>query len=160
MSTQTYRRSKRHLDSNKSSNDSEDAISISSTEEDDNYVKTNEKPHLESCQDVKIKTEPGCEEVNRQNIIQRFIPHMTPYAKYAYRVSGIYIFWVLLHYITAHLYVRYCAYPTLYGFMISPFLISSPHCIAMRWVFTKGGTVIEGMWILVGTWLCSKIITQ
>ena len=39
---------------------------------DDNYVKTNEKPHLESCQDVKIKTEPGCEEVNRQNIIQRF----------------------------------------------------------------------------------------
>ena len=73
MSTQTYRRTKRHLDSNRSSNDSEDAVSISSTEEDDNYVKTNEKPHLESCQEVKIKTDPGCEEVNRQNIIQRFI---------------------------------------------------------------------------------------
>ena len=166
MSTQNYRRSKRNLDVNKKSNMSDDVISISSTEEpeedvaDSHYVKKSDHSSSGGSQSVKIKTEPGIEEAPNQNILQRIVPHMTPYAKYVYRVAGVYIFWILLHYVTAHLYVRYCASPTWYGFMISPFLISAPHCIAMRWVFSKGGTVIEGMWILVGTWLCSKIITQ
>ena len=135
-------------------NDTTDVISISSTEPE-------EQP--QSVNIVKIKKEPGIDDIEdppKPNIIKRVIPHMTPYAKYIYRVSGIYIFWILLHYITAHMYVKYCASPSWYGLLVSPFLISSPHCIAMRWVFSKGGTVIEGMWILVGTWLCSKIITQ
>ena len=83
---------------------------------------------------------------------------MTPYAKYVYRVAGIYIFWILLHYVTAHLYVRYCASPTWYGFMISPFLISAPHCIAMRWVFSKGGTVIEVCGYLLARGYVQKLL--
>ncbi len=82
----------------------------------------------------------------------------TPYIKKAFAVSSIYLFWVTLHFVTAQLYVRYCAHPSIYGFLISPFLISAPHCAAMRWVFTKGGTLIDGMWIILGTWLCSKVI--
>jgi hypothetical protein len=82
----------------------------------------------------------------------------TPYIKKAFAVSAIYLFWVTLHFVTAQLYVRYCAHPSIYGFLISPFLISAPHCAAMRWVFTKGGTLIDGMWIILGTWLCSKVI--
>lgn len=81
-----------------------------------------------------------------------------PYIKQAFAVSAIYIFWITLHFTTAHFYVQFCAYPSLYGFLLSPFLISSPHCAAMRWIFTKGGTLIDGMWIILGTWLCSKVL--
>ena len=144
-----YKRSR----SNSSSHDEDirEVISISSTEEDDVKLK------------IKIKKEPGVfdvEEVDRMAIIQSLIPTMAPYVKFMYRVSAIYVFWILLHYTTAHMYVRFCAAPGLYGLIVSPFLISAPHCIAMRWVFAKGGTIIEGMWILAGTWLCSKIITR
>lgn len=159
------RHSKRIRSNSYDSEDRADVISISSTEPpecDDNSSVRSNQPLL-----VKIKKEPGVSDdeeeielIQRSNMLQTIIPKMAPYAKYIYRVSAIYIFWILLHYVTAHMYVRYCATPTIYGFIISPFLISAPHCIAMRWVFAKGGTVIEGMWILVGTWLCSKIITQ
>ena len=81
-----------------------------------------------------------------------------PYIKNLFAVSSIYLFWITLHFATAQLYVKFCAYPSLYGFLLSPFLISSPHCAAMRWVFTKGGTLIDGMWIILGTWLCSKVL--
>jgi len=92
------------------------------------------------------------------HLIKKTAVGSTPYIKKAFAVSSIYLFWILLHFITAQMYVRYCAYPSLYGLIISPFLISAPHCAAMRWVFNKGGTLIDGMWILLGTWLCSKII--
>ena len=81
-----------------------------------------------------------------------------PYIKNLFAVSSIYLFWITLHFATAQLYVKFCAYPSLYGFLLSPFLISSPHCAAMRWVFTKGGTLLDGMWIILGTWLCSKVL--
>jgi hypothetical protein len=92
------------------------------------------------------------------HLIKKTAIGSTPYIKKAFAVSSIYLFWILLHFITAQMYVRYCAHPSLYGLLISPFLISAPHCAAMRWVFTKGGTLIDGMWILLGTWLCSKVI--
>lgn len=92
------------------------------------------------------------------HLIKKTAIGTTPYIKKAFAVSSIYLFWILLHFITAQMYVRYCAHPSLYGLLISPFLISAPHCAAMRWVFTKGGTLIDGMWILLGTWLCSKVI--
>ena len=92
--------------------------------------------------------------------MNNIVPLVRPYITSIYQVSALYVFWIALHYVTAQLYVRYCATYTFYGFMVSPFLISSPHCVAMRWVFTKGGNLIEGMWTLLGTWLCSKIITR
>lgn len=143
--------------------DVNEVISISSTEPDNASV-------LEKTSNlnlkVKIKKEPyiddynEVEEIIKPSIMSSLIPTMAPYAKFMYRVSAIYVFWILLHYTTAHMYVRFCAAPGLYGLIVSPFLISAPHCIAMRWVFAKGGTIIEGMWILAGTWLCSKIITR
>lgn len=89
-----------------------------------------------------------------------FVPSAKPLFINAWKVSALYVFWIVLHYITAHAYVQYCATPSIYGFLAAPFLISAPHCVAMRWVFSKGGTLIEGMWILLGTWLCSKLVTN
>ena len=73
-------------------------------------------------------------------------------------VCGIYICWILLHAIVANLYPIYCAEFTLLGIIKSAFLAPAPHCQAMRWVITNGGNIITQMWIVIGTWICGKII--
>ena len=86
--------------------------------------------------------------------------NIKPYMVGMFNVSAVYLCWITLHFITAQLYVRYCAHYSFYGFLLSPFLISAPHCVAMRWVFARGGTLIDGMWIILGTWLCSNVINR
>ena len=73
-------------------------------------------------------------------------------------VSKIYLMWVLLHYIASHMYVYFCTPSTLTGFLLSPFIISAPHCMALRWVIHNGADVVNAMWIVLGTWTCSKIL--
>ena len=79
--------------------------------------------------------------------------------QYMYGASSLYLFWIMLHYCSAQLYVYYCAPRGLYGFLISPFLVAAPHCRAIRWIIHNGGNMVDNMWIILGTWLCSKIIT-
>ena len=76
-----------------------------------------------------------------------------------YGASSIYLFWIILHYFSAQLYVYYCAPRGFYGFLISPFLVAAPHCRAIRWIIHNGGNMVDNMWLILGTWLCSKIIT-
>jgi len=79
-------------------------------------------------------------------------------AEYMYNVSSIYLFWIILHYISAHLYVYYCTPNGVYGLMFSPFLAAAPHCRAIRWIIQSGGSMMDNMWLVFGTWACSKII--
>ena len=81
-----------------------------------------------------------------------------PFCIQMYQVSNIYILWFLLHFFSAHLYTRYCVPSDLNGFFLAPFYIASPHCKALRWINHKGGDTIDSMWIVLGTWLCSKCI--
>jgi len=79
--------------------------------------------------------------------------------QYVYCASSLYLFWIMLHYFSAQMYVYYCAPRGFYGFLISPFLVAAPHCRAIRWIIHNGGNMVDNMWIILGTWLCSKIIT-
>lgn len=79
--------------------------------------------------------------------------------QYVYSASSVYLFWMMLHYFSAQLYVYYCAPRGFYGFLISPFLVAAPHCRAIRWVIHNGGNMVDNMWLILGTWLCSKVIT-
>jgi hypothetical protein len=79
--------------------------------------------------------------------------------QYVYSASSLYLFWIMLHYFSAQLYVYYCVPRGFYGFLISPFLVAAPHCRAVRWIIHNGGNMVDNMWIILGTWLCSKIIT-
>ena len=79
--------------------------------------------------------------------------------QYMYGASSLYLFWIMLHYFSTQMYVYYCAPRGLYGFFISPFLVAAPHCRAIRWIIHNGGNMVDNMWIILGTWLCSKIIT-
>ena len=121
---------------------------------------------LEECCGEKCccGEEECCSEVSSGYTITSFLlsPEIMDksrcYAYYMYNASCIYLFWIVLHYISAQLYIYYCVPPGLYGLFISPFLISAPHCHAIRWIIHNGGNMTDNMWIVFGTWLCSKII--
>lgn len=77
---------------------------------------------------------------------------------YMFMASAIYLVWILIHYISAHLYVQFCTPLSFTGFLMSPFVVSAPHCRALRWSINNGASSIDAMWILLGTWMCSKLI--
>jgi hypothetical protein len=91
--------------------------------------------------------------------IQHFAEKSVCCVQYVYSVSRLYLCWIILHYFSAQLYVYYCAPRGFYGFLISPFLVAAPHCRAIRWIIHNGGNMVDNMWIILGTWLCSKAIT-
>lgn len=77
---------------------------------------------------------------------------------YIINISGIYIVWILLHYIASHLYTNLCVPNTIYGFVMSPFMVTAPHCQGLRWIVYNGSNIITNMWVILGTWLCSVLV--
>jgi len=65
--------------------------------------------------------------------------------------------WIVAHFIASHLYVRLCTPNSIVGFLLSPLLVTSPHCISLRWLIYNGSLNINKMWILLGAWIVSKI---
>jgi len=74
------------------------------------------------------------------------------------KVSGVYLAWILLHYVASHLYVNFCVPKTLIGFIMSPFMTAAPHCQGLRWIVYNAANIINNMWIILGAWLCSTIL--
>ena len=90
-------------------------------------------------------------------IIAILFSSITNYLKHAFDVVGIYLMWIVLHYVAANIYPVYCAQPTLEGFIMSIFDVPTPQCQALRFVISHGGTFINNMWIALGTYLCTKL---
>jgi hypothetical protein len=74
------------------------------------------------------------------------------------KISGIYLLWILLHYAASHLYIKWCVPSTLIGFLLSPFMTTTPHCQSLRWIVYNAAHMINHMWILLGTWICSTFL--
>lgn len=79
-------------------------------------------------------------------------------AIFLFNACGVYLFWIGLHYFSAHLYTEFCTPKTFFGFLLSPLLVPSPQCKAIRWVLFNGAIIIDNMWLLLGTWFCSKLL--
>ena len=77
-----------------------------------------------------------------------------------YSVFGYYLMWVGLHYLALHLYPMYCAPLSVLGFILSPFMVSAPHCVAMRWLIAEGSNVIITMWVAVGAYAIQLMIRK
>jgi hypothetical protein len=77
-----------------------------------------------------------------------------------YSMFGYYLMWITLHYLAVHLYPTYCAPLTVMGFILSPFMVSAPHCIAMRWLATEGSNVIVTMWVAVGAYAIQRMLRR
>lgn len=75
-----------------------------------------------------------------------------------YSLFGYYIMWISLHYAAVHMYPKYCAPLTFIGFVLSPFMVSAPHCIAMRWLIIEGSNVIVTMWVAIGAYAIQTLL--
>lgn len=75
-------------------------------------------------------------------------------------IAGIFIIWIVLHYIAANLYAKFCAELNIIGFIKSMFVSEAPHCVALRWLIYNGGIAIHMMWVSMGLWITSKIFTN
>jgi hypothetical protein len=73
------------------------------------------------------------------------------------KIVGIFIFWLVIHHLAAHLYVYFCTPFTMIGFVMSPMLIPAQHCQALRWLIYNGGNSIIGMWLLFAAWILQFI---
>lgn len=76
---------------------------------------------------------------------------------FLFKISGVYILWIGLHYFSAHLYVKFCVPHSVIGFIMSPFMITTPHCQGLRWIVYNAANIINHMWILIGAWIYSMI---
>ena len=76
---------------------------------------------------------------------------------FIFKVSGIYLLWICLHYFSAHLYIKFCVPNSIVGFIMSPFMIMTPHCQGLRWIVYNAANIINHMWILIGAWIYSMI---
>jgi len=75
-----------------------------------------------------------------------------------WNIFGIYLIWIVLHYMASHLYVQYCTPNTLIGFISSPIVSPLPHCQSFRWIIYNGGNSIMNMWIILGIWLMKHLV--
>jgi hypothetical protein len=70
----------------------------------------------------------------------------------------IYIVWIVIHYISSHLYVKWCVSSGFIGFLYSPLLTQSLHCQALRWGIHTGANTIQSMWAVIATWVTGKLL--
>ena len=74
-----------------------------------------------------------------------------------YDIAGIFILWIILHYVASNLYPRFCAELSILGFIKSIFVTQAPHCVALRWVINNGSNVINSMWASIALWFTTKV---
>jgi hypothetical protein len=79
------------------------------------------------------------------------------YFEFTIEIIGIYLLWIILHYFAGILYHKFCTPSTLFGFLISPFIVLTPYCSGLRWLIFNGGNIITNMWLICGTWIASKL---
>lgn len=72
-------------------------------------------------------------------------------------VSGVYIIWTTIHFFATHVYAKYCTPFSIWGYLMAPFIVSSPHCAGLRWCIVKGADTMIAMWIVMGTWIATQL---
>jgi hypothetical protein len=93
-----------------------------------------------------------------KNIFKKSCIFVFSCIKFIMKISGVYLLWILMHFVASHLYIKFCVPSSFFGFIISPFMTASPHCQGLRWIIYTGANTINNMWVILGTWLCSYLI--
>ena len=97
------------------------------------------------------------------NSIQLFVQNFinSTHAKLLWKASKMYLFWILLHWIAVQLYQYMCTPATFWGLLFGTAVATQmPHCKAALWVINHSSTIIRDMWLLLGGWLISQVVTN
>jgi len=65
----------------------------------------------------------------------------------------VYFTWTLVHYVATLLYARLCTPYSLYGFVLSAVLVSTPQCSALRWMIYNGAAKMSAMLLVIGGYI-------
>ena len=68
-----------------------------------------------------------------------------------YKPIMVYISWMSLHYIAAHLYSEYCTNWSIYGFIMTPFNAVNPLCKGLNWFIYESSTTISNIFLVIST---------
>jgi len=69
----------------------------------------------------------------------------------------MYIMWIAMHYAASHIYVKICTHASFYGFLMSPIIIDTPYCAAIRWMIYNGASQIKMMWAFFGGYVANGL---
>jgi hypothetical protein len=127
-------------------------------------IKKKNTEHENNIEEIKFENDIKLDKISKGGIFEKTYNISIKYCLiilktiyFLFKISGIYILWIFLHYFSAHLYVNFCVPKTFIGFIMSPFMISSPHCQGLRWIVYNAANIINNMWILIGSWIYSLI---
>lgn len=114
--------------------------------------------------EINYLNEIELERISKSKMFENFYTYINNSVSFILRttafiikVSGIYLLWICLHYFSAHLYIKFCVPNSIVGFIMSPFMIMTPHCQGLRWIVYNAANIINHMWILIGAWVYSMI---
>lgn len=82
---------------------------------------------------------------------------LSKYIEPVVSLIGIYVLWLTTFYVSSHMHSYFCVPATLFGFLLTPFLVPAPHCQALRWVIYNGGSSIMSAWFIFGAWIISHL---
>jgi len=138
---------------------------ITGDKENDNLNNNQSKiivsPEIKELHDIEITNCKPFFDVFIENsyyFVQRCRNYIYITITFVLQVSGIYILWIILHFIASHLYTRFCVPNSVVGFFMSPFLTATPHCQGLRWIIYNAANVINNMWLVLGAWICSTLL--
>lgn len=77
--------------------------------------------------------------------------------KFCWSYSRLYLFWILLHYVSAHAYIYFCAPHSFVGLLRSPFMVITPQCHAIDWVQVNSRNIVKNMWMTIGMWATTTL---
>ena len=124
----------------------------------ENEITKDELNELNELNDIELdKISKSKFFYNFYNYSNKFVSYIFKTSVFLFKISGIYMLWICLHYFSAHLYIKFCVPNSIIGFILSPFMITTPHCQGLRWIVYNAANIINHMWILIGTWIYSLI---
>jgi len=75
-----------------------------------------------------------------------------------YKPFGFYMVWILLHYLSVHIYTKMCVPLTIWGLISSPFIVMNPICGGLEWIIHNSLIIISSMWVALGTWITTNVL--
>ena len=96
---------------------------------------------------------------DNQSVMHYIFSGVVNVCRYIYLCTKIYVLWIVLHFVASHLYIYVCVPQTLWGFLISPFMSVTPQCQSLRWIIHNGGNILNNMWVILGTWVGSLLLS-
>ena len=68
-----------------------------------------------------------------------------------YKPFFIYLSWMTMHYVAAHIYSEFCINWSITGYLFSPITVTSPLCKGLSWIIYESSNSLSGIFVFVGS---------